>query len=264
MLGVKPFQGVKNSEVIGKLEAGERLALPANCPPRLYSLMSGCWAYEPSKRPTFQQLKQSLSEIKKEEEHQMQDLRTRDMRRMHSSGINNINHKRDLYEHVYAGSQEDDSVRSRGGVAGSGQVTDSQGVTSYLVATSPEVLSQLLRENEARGIDFNPALYTTPANALNTAKVDFAPVSGPPPPSPYTRHRTRQSSQCSASGPGSGQSTLSRAGSGSPAGSLEKRTGYQGGGVRRKASFGASFNSSCQVPLLLLSLHTYFILHTLH
>lgn len=41
MLGVKPFQGVKNSDVIGKLENGERLHLPVNCPPRLYSLMSG-------------------------------------------------------------------------------------------------------------------------------------------------------------------------------------------------------------------------------
>ncbi len=28
MLGVKPFQGVKNSDVIGKLENGERLSLP--------------------------------------------------------------------------------------------------------------------------------------------------------------------------------------------------------------------------------------------
>ena len=60
MLGVKPFQGVRNSEVIGKLECGERLALPAGCPPRLYSIMSSCWAYEPSKRPTFQQLKAAL------------------------------------------------------------------------------------------------------------------------------------------------------------------------------------------------------------
>ena len=49
MLGIKPFAGVKNSEVIGKLENGERLSLPAGCPPRLYTLMSQCWAYEPSK-----------------------------------------------------------------------------------------------------------------------------------------------------------------------------------------------------------------------
>ena len=48
------------------------------------------------------------------------------------------------------------------------------GVTSYLVASSPEVLTQLLRENESRGIDFNPSLYIQPANALNTTKVDFA------------------------------------------------------------------------------------------
>ncbi len=49
-----------------------------------------------------------------------------------------------------------------------------EGVTSYLVASSPEVLTQLLRENESRGIDFNPSLYIQPANALNTTKVDFA------------------------------------------------------------------------------------------
>ena len=84
MMGVKPFQGVKNSEVIGKLENGERLALPPNCPPRLYSLMSGCWGYEPSKRPTFQQLKQALAEIKEEERAQVQDLRLRDIKRTHS------------------------------------------------------------------------------------------------------------------------------------------------------------------------------------
>lgn len=49
MEGVKPFQGVKNSDVIGKLENGERLPLPNNCPPRLYSLMSQCWRYTQTK-----------------------------------------------------------------------------------------------------------------------------------------------------------------------------------------------------------------------
>merc|ERR1719225_1582973 len=72
MMGVKPFQGGKNSEVMSKLENGERLALPSGCPPRLYSLMSGCWAYEPHKRPTFQQLKQALAAIKEEERSQGQ------------------------------------------------------------------------------------------------------------------------------------------------------------------------------------------------
>lgn len=60
MLGIKPFQGVKNNDVIGKIENGERLALPSNCPPRLYSLMSQCWSYEPSKRPSFKEIREIL------------------------------------------------------------------------------------------------------------------------------------------------------------------------------------------------------------
>jgi len=85
MLGVKPFQGVRNSEVIGKLECGERLALPAGCPPRLYSIMSSCWAYEPSKRPTFQQLKAALQECK-EEERGLAQVEGRREARARSSG----------------------------------------------------------------------------------------------------------------------------------------------------------------------------------
>ena len=87
------FQGVKNSEVIGKLEQGQRLSLPQNSPPKLYSILTQCkffypvenlyikvskkiaalinfydyhllgWAYEPSKRPTFQTLKIDLCDI---------------------------------------------------------------------------------------------------------------------------------------------------------------------------------------------------------
>lgn len=60
MLGVKPFSGVRNNDVIGKLENGERLALPPRCPPRVYSVMSRCWAYEPSQRPAAHQLKETL------------------------------------------------------------------------------------------------------------------------------------------------------------------------------------------------------------
>lgn len=60
MFGVKPFQGVRNNDVIVKIENGERLPLPPNCPPRLYSLMSQCWSYEPSKRPSFKEMKHIL------------------------------------------------------------------------------------------------------------------------------------------------------------------------------------------------------------
>ena len=56
MKGVKPFTGVKNNEVIGLIEAGERLATPSDCPLRLYELMYTSWSYEPSKRPNFSQV----------------------------------------------------------------------------------------------------------------------------------------------------------------------------------------------------------------
>ena len=39
MMGIKPFQNVKNNDVIGKIESGERLAMPSTCPPPLYQLM---------------------------------------------------------------------------------------------------------------------------------------------------------------------------------------------------------------------------------
>lgn len=39
MMGVKPFQGVKNNDVIGKIESGERLAMPSTCPMEMYALM---------------------------------------------------------------------------------------------------------------------------------------------------------------------------------------------------------------------------------
>ena len=131
-----------------------------------------------------------------------------------------------------AGKSDEDGARSRSIQPQGTQVNEvtssnpaSEGVTSYLVASSPEVLSQILRENECRGVEFNPGLYMTPANALNITKVDFAPA-GHPPPSPSTRLRGPRSL------PGSTQSTLSRGGS------LEK-----GRGMRRKTSLAASMTS---------------------
>jgi hypothetical protein len=121
------------------------------------------------------------------------------------------------------------------------------GVTSYLVASSPEVLTHILRDNESRGIEFNPALYTTPACAMNTAKVDFAPpaasfAGGQPPPSPSGRHRPPGGPSAGRSLPGSAHSTLSRGHSSSSPGSLEMAGGRRP--VRRKASF---VTSGCQV-----------------
>ncbi|XP_017568665.1 focal adhesion kinase 1 isoform X3 [Pygocentrus nattereri] len=81
MYGIKPFQGVKNNDVIGRIENGERLAMPPNCPPTLYSLMTKCWAYDPSKRPRFNELKAQLSTILAEEKAQQEERSRMEMRR---------------------------------------------------------------------------------------------------------------------------------------------------------------------------------------
>uniref|UniRef100_A0A8C5AGD8 non-specific protein-tyrosine kinase n=1 Tax=Gadus morhua TaxID=8049 RepID=A0A8C5AGD8_GADMO len=81
MYGIKPFQGVKNNDVIGRIENGERLAMPPQCPPTLYSLMTKCWSYDPSKRPRFTELKTQLSTILEEEKQQMEERQRMEMRR---------------------------------------------------------------------------------------------------------------------------------------------------------------------------------------
>ncbi|XP_029299499.1 protein tyrosine kinase 2aa isoform X3 [Cottoperca gobio] len=81
MYGIKPFQGVKNNDVIGRIENGERLAMPPQCPPTLYSLMTKCWSYDPSKRPRFTELKTQLNTILDEEKMQQEERLRMEMRR---------------------------------------------------------------------------------------------------------------------------------------------------------------------------------------
>ncbi|XP_018403601.1 PREDICTED: focal adhesion kinase 1 [Cyphomyrmex costatus] len=155
MLGVKPFQGVKNNEVIRKLENGERLALPNHCPPRLYSLMSQCWSYEPSKRPTFKEIRETLHEILLEEKHQQQETMRRENRRVQamSWGADDVPPPKP--------SRQPQSTEQSQLAAPS----------TYIVAQSPEVLTQLLKDNQARGVC--PSVYTTPASPFNTLAVQF-------------------------------------------------------------------------------------------
>ena len=67
MRGVKPFVGIKNDEVISKIEMGDRLPLPADTPPPLFGLMNCCWSYEPEKRPNFRQVERAVAEVLEEE-----------------------------------------------------------------------------------------------------------------------------------------------------------------------------------------------------
>ncbi|KAF9796092.1 hypothetical protein SFRURICE_012985 [Spodoptera frugiperda] len=159
MLGVKPFSGVKNNDVIGKLENGERLALPPRCPPRLYSVMSRCWAYEPSQRPPAHQLKETLFEILQEERSSAWETMRRENRR------------------VAAGSVSEEPPpkpqRPSNNIPVSDNVPGGAGAAqTYIVAQNPLVLAHLLRENTARA--HLPHAYTTPASVFNTVAVDFA------------------------------------------------------------------------------------------
>ncbi|XP_063919594.1 focal adhesion kinase 1 isoform X3 [Zophobas morio] len=158
MLGVKPFQGVKNNEVLTKIENGERLALPPNCPPRLYSLMSQCWSYEPSKRPSFKEVKELLNEILLEERSAVQETLRRENRRVAAMSWG----------------PNDDFPPPPKPSRYPMQETMAPGPQTYIVAQNPEVLAHLMKENETRGL--SPAAYTTPASVFNTVAVDFEKV----------------------------------------------------------------------------------------
>ncbi|XP_050308290.1 focal adhesion kinase 1 isoform X2 [Anthonomus grandis grandis] len=153
MLGVKPFQGVKNNDVIGKIDNGERLPLPENCPPRLYSLMSQCWSYEPSKRPSFKDIREILQEILIEERSSQQNTIRRETRRLAAmswSSADDVSPPPKPSRHpgldgTIPVSEEEDPIPQ-----------------TYIVAQNPQVLAHLMRENDHRGV--TPAMYTVPAS----------------------------------------------------------------------------------------------------
>ncbi|KAM8712566.1 hypothetical protein ACLKA7_012978 [Drosophila subpalustris] len=170
MLGVKPFQGVKNSDVITKLENGERLPLPPNCPPRLYSLMSQCWAYEPLKRPNFKRIKETLCEILLEDSINASETMRREQRRV--AGISWLG----IEDNDIPPSKPSRSVNDIDN-PGIMNASDENRVVpqTYIIAQNPAVLARLMMENQKRGI--NPAAYTTPASVFNTLAVGLDATS---------------------------------------------------------------------------------------
>ncbi|XP_052009568.1 protein-tyrosine kinase 2-beta-like [Xyrauchen texanus] len=63
--GQQPFFWLENKDMINQLEQGVRLPKPKQCPPTVYSLMTGCWAYIPRERPNFTELVCRLSDLHK-------------------------------------------------------------------------------------------------------------------------------------------------------------------------------------------------------
>lgn len=137
MLGVKPFQGVKNNDVIGRIENGERLPLPPGCPPRLYQLMVSCWAYEPSKRLTFQEAKTALHEILVEEKQQQQELMALENCRVQAMPWN-------------YGAEDPPPKPSRipGTTTSSTASSSAVPSLSYLVAQTPEQLAEIMDDDD--------------------------------------------------------------------------------------------------------------------
>ena len=74
------------------------------------------------------------------------------------------------------------------------------------MAQNPEVLVQLLRENESRGI--SPSVYTTPASAFNTLAVDFEKASAASPSSTTTTPSSQSASTPPQSSPAASSTQL--------------------------------------------------------
>lgn len=170
MLGVKPFAGIKNSDVIDRIENGERLPLPPDCPPRLYSLMSQCWSYVPSKRPPFKDLKETLRDIFEEERTQPSSLCNRkDGKRVNalswSSNVSNESSAPRLPPRYVATVDDDSPERRR-----PPPLPPSLNPTTYIVAPNAEILAQLLNDNASA---LPPAwAYTALASPSNTVKIE--------------------------------------------------------------------------------------------
>eukprot|EP00118_Oscarella_pearsei_P022000 m.250932 g.250932 ORF g.250932 m.250932 type:complete len:1025 (+) comp40327_c0_seq17:205-3279(+) len=114
--GIKPFFGVKNNDVIGKIEDGERLPLPTDCPPELYRLMNDCWSYEPSKRPSFADVKRRigvmLDNAKKQDDTEKRFDSRKTIARETSAG--SLKPPKGIFQEGFVcGSASSESVKSR-------------------------------------------------------------------------------------------------------------------------------------------------------
>ncbi|XP_047498673.1 proto-oncogene tyrosine-protein kinase receptor Ret-like [Penaeus chinensis] len=55
-LGTPPYPGITPERLFSLLKAGYRMEKPENCSQELYDVMLQCWAEDPNRRPTFQEL----------------------------------------------------------------------------------------------------------------------------------------------------------------------------------------------------------------
>lgn len=61
--GLKPWQGIRNHEVVQRVEMGQLLPKPLECPEAIYSLLKIMWKTEQTARCTMQEAKKCLSDF---------------------------------------------------------------------------------------------------------------------------------------------------------------------------------------------------------
>lgn len=66
-MGLMPYPGLHNRDVMHLVTGGGRLDEPNCCPPAIYQLMSMCWNPNPENRPTFHFLLNKLIELASDE-----------------------------------------------------------------------------------------------------------------------------------------------------------------------------------------------------
>ena len=61
MYGTKPWLGVRNHDVILRIEADERLDRPEGCPAAVYDLLRCMWTYDAERRPTMNEVEFAIN-----------------------------------------------------------------------------------------------------------------------------------------------------------------------------------------------------------
>ncbi|KAI7804665.1 putative proto-oncogene tyrosine-protein kinase ROS [Triplophysa rosa] len=105
-LGKQPYPTYTNHEVLSYISHGGQLPSPTGCAQRLYNLMMDCWKKEPTERPSFQQLQETLNKLRDYEA----DKET--SQNMTPGHVNQAYQEDDLSEEVCTGVDEDEDMET--------------------------------------------------------------------------------------------------------------------------------------------------------
>lgn len=70
VFGKQPWFEYSNNEVIQNVTKGQVLEAPANCPEELYTIMCGCWKFDPAERIPIAKAHKDLAKLLAEHKRQ--------------------------------------------------------------------------------------------------------------------------------------------------------------------------------------------------